>query len=416
MPAMATDALGLMRHAERTLGSFFWTRGGFGRSNLYCLLPDVFSIFKNKFTTSTYMQDVVPDLFGSALIAQDGAAHHHLRSAMNTPFLPRGLSAAQVGAMFGELIERRVRSWRERPELQILAETRELVLAGMFKLLGVPESDLSSWRKHYETFMLLAINLPLEFPGSPRRRGLRSRAWLDEHLMAFIEEARRNPDTPGLLAALVHARDEEGGQLTDRELVDNLRLLVLAGHETSASTMAWMVVMLAQHPEAWDALCAEAVAAGAVPQTSQDLKNLPYAEAVFRETLRLHPPVATDARRALVDFELAGRPVKAGTMVGCSIIHLSRHSTLYERPDDFVPQRWVGRNESVSPVELVQFGGGPHFCLGYHLAWLEIVQFAVALALTFHPLGARPRLVGRPPRMRYLPLLHPSAGTRVKFA
>ncbi len=270
--------------------------------------------------------------------------------------------------------------------------------------------------------MLLALNLPIDLPGLPRRRGKEAKDWLDEHLRVFIRAAREHPHLQhpqhrqeGFLAALVAGRDEGGAGLSDDELVDNLRLLVLAGHETSASTMAWMVIMMADRPDVWDAVCAEATAAKAIPRSPKELRDFPYAEAVFRETLRLHPPVASDARKALVDFELAGGTVPAGTMVNMSILHLSRHPSLYDDPDAFKPERWVGRGEGVSPIELVQFGGGPHFCLGYHLAWMEIVQFAVALALAMRAKNLRPRIVGPRPKMRYLPLLHPSAGTRIAF-
>jgi cytochrome P450 len=415
LPAIATDYLGLLRRAEREVGPFFYLRSGFERPVLNCLHPDVFSIFKNKVTTSTYLLELLPDLFGISLIAQDGPVHQHMRSAMNGPFLPRGLTAAEVGPLLADIIERRVRSWGDRREIKILHETRELVLAVMFRLLGVPETNLSTWREKYEEFMLLAINLPIDFPGLPRHRGKRARAWLDEHLLGFIREARREPQATGILPALVAGRDEGGAGLSDVELIDNLRLLVLAGHETSASTMAWMMIKLAERPDVWDALCAEAKAGGAIPQSPKELRAFPYAEAVFRETLRLHPPVAFDARRALVPFELAGRTIEAGEMLNIAIIHLSRHESLYESPDDFKPERWLGRSGGISPIEMVQFGGGPHFCLGYHLAWMEIVQFGVAVALAMCKQNLRPRIVGARPKMRYLPLLHPSAGTRVAF-
>jgi cytochrome P450 len=419
LPAIASDYLGLVRRGERDIGPFFWLKAGFDVENLVCVDPAVFSIFRNKVTTSTYLQELLPDLFGISLIAQDGAVHQHMRSAMNAPFLPRGLTAAEVGPLLAGLIERRVRPWREKKEVTVLAETRELVLAVMFRLLGVPETNLSAWRERYEDFMLLAINLPLELPGLPKYRGRRAREWLDQQLLEFIRVARARPASEvdsagGILPAIVAGRDDGGAFLSDAELVDNLRLLVLAGHETSASTMAWMVIMMAQRPEVWDALSAEAVAAGGIPQSPKELRSFPYAEAVFRETLRLYPPVANDTRRALVDFDLAGQTVRAGENISVSIMHLSRHPSTYDRPDEFVPQRWLGRTEAVSALELVQFGGGPHFCLGYHLAWMEIVQFAVGLALAMR--GLRPRIVGPAPQIRYLPLLHPSAKTRVEFA
>jgi cytochrome P450 len=235
MPAIATDYLGLIRRAERELGPLFWIELGFGRRSLHALLPESFTLFKNKVTTSAYMQEgFLGEVFGISMIAQDGPTHQHMRSAMNTPFLPRGLSSSEIGAVFAEMIERRVSGWRERGELRILAETRELVLGLMFRMLGVPEADMSEWRRHYEDFMLLTINLPLDLPGMPRYRGRRARAWLRERLLGFIREARARPDAPGLLTMLVHARDEDGELMSDDELIDNLRLLVLAGHETSA--------------------------------------------------------------------------------------------------------------------------------------------------------------------------------------
>lgn len=415
LPAIASDYLGLIRKAERDVGKFFWLKSGAVIENLNCLDPEVFTIFKNKVTTSTYLQGMLPDLFGTSLIAQDGPVHYHMRSAMNAPFLPRGLTAAEVGPLLAGMIERRIFEWREKGQVTVLAETREMVLAIMFRLLGVPETNLSAWREHYENFMLLALNLPLDVPGSPRRRGVRARDWLDEQCLQFIHRARQNPDDEGLLPALVAGRDERGTGLSDRELLDNIRLLVLAGHETSASTMAWMVIMMAQRPEVWDAVCAEATAAGGIPQSPKELRAFPYAEAVFRETLRLHPPVATDSRRVLSDFELGGRTVRQGENVTISIMHFARDPDSYDRPDEFLPERWLGRNEAVSATELVQFGGGPHFCLGYHLAWMEIVQFAVALALVMKGRDLRPALVGPPPKIRYLPLLHPSPKTKIAF-
>jgi cytochrome P450 len=415
LPAIAGDYLGLVRRAAQEVGPFFWLRSGFAAPTLTCVDPEVFSIFRNKVTTSTYLQELLPDLFGVSLIAQDGPVHQHMRSAMNAPFLPRGLTAAEVGPLLAGIIEQRVSGWRDRGEVTILAETRELVLAIMFRLLGVPETNLSAWRERYEHFMLLSINLPFDFPGSPHRRGRRARAWLNEQLLEIVARARAQPQATGILPAIVAGRDEGGAGLSDDELVDNLRLLVLAGHETSASTMAWMVIKLAERPDVWERICEEALAAGGVPQSPKELRSFPYAEAVFRETLRLHPPVAFDGRRALVDFELAGRTVRAGDTVTISIVHLSRDASTYTRPDEFMPERWLGRAEQPSAIELAQFGGGPHFCLGYHLAWMEIVQFGVALALAMRRRGLRPTIVGEAPKMRYLPLLHPSAKTRVAF-
>jgi cytochrome P450 len=415
MRSIHNDYLGLVRRAEQQLGSMFWLELGFGQRALQVMQPDAHQLFKNKLLTSAHLTDMLGELFGKSIIAQDGPAHHHARTAMNPAFSPKGLSATELGCVFADMIEQRVRKWPEQGEIKLLAEMRELVLGLMFRLLGVPLDELPAWRVHYEDLMLLALRVPFDVPGSPLRRGRRAQAWLNERLMGFVTQARREPGAPGLVNMLVHARDEQGECLSDEELVDNLRLLVLAGHETSASTLSWMLSLLAEHPHVWDALCREARAFGHVPRSPKDVRKFPVAEALFRETLRLYPPVHLDTRRASVDFELEGRTVTAGSDVIIPIIHLCRLPSLYAEADSFRPERWLGRTEALSQVELVQFGGGPHFCLGYHLAWMEIVQVAVAIALVLDGKGLRPVLPSGLPAMRYLPLLHPSSRGRVAF-
>ena len=415
LPALALDSLGLLRRVERELGPIFWIDQGFGHHVLYCLDPAGFEIMRNRATSSAVLTSVVGDFLGDSMLVHDGARHQHLRSAMGGPFTPRGLTALELGPLFAATIRERVARWRGRGEVRILAETRELAIELMFRMMGIRERDLATWREHYESFVLLALNVPIDLPGLPRWRGRRAKAWLDTQLLARIRAARAHDGEPGLLRELVHARDEGGLELGDADLIDNLRFLVLAGHETSATVMAWMVIELARRPDLWARLGEEA-AAGDVPVTPKELRSFPIAEAIFRESLRLHPPASMDARIVTGDLELLGRPIPTGAMVGVSLAHLSRHPDLFADGDAFAPERWLDRKWPLSPLELAQFGGGPHFCLGYHLAWMEIVQFAVALAQAMRGAGLRPVLCGGPPRTHYLPLSHPAPGTRVRFA
>lgn len=415
LPALRTDALGLFRLAERELGPHFWIDSGFGQRMLHCIQPDVFSVFKTRSGSSGYLADQYGMLFTGTIFVLDGEAHQHIRSAMSSPFAPRGLTDAAVGDVIASIVERRVRTFVGR-EVPILQETREAALEVMFRIVGIRDPDLTTWRRRYEDLAFLLLRFPFDFPGSPTRRGVAARTWLDDRLGVLVRAARVDEADTGLLATLSRARDDDGRPLDERELVTNLRILLLAGHETSASTMAWLTTHLARRPDIWDRLCAEAEAAGELPRTPREARSFPLAEAVFREALRLYPPVITDARRVVSSFELAGRTIPEGVLAGIPILHLSRSPAQYDRPDEFDPDRWLGREQPPTPLELIQFGGGPHFCLGYHLAWLEIVQFTAALALHLGRRGLRPRLAGAPPEMRYLPLLHPPKETRVVFS
>ncbi len=414
VPVLYNDTLELVRRAERELGSFFWLDQGFGHRTLYCVEPEVFDIFRNRVTSSEFLAKISSDFLGEAMIVHDGPRHHHMRSAMNGPFTPKGLGANEVGAVLAETIRDRVARWPQRGEFKLLAQTRELALALIFRMMGIEDHELGEWRDHYEEFMLIALNLPINLPGLPRWRGLRAKAWLDAKLLGLVRAARGRQDGKGLLWELVHAKDEGGLHLSDQELLDNIRLLLLAGHETTATVMAWMVIELAGQPALWEQLGDEA-AANELPTTPKDLKLFPLAEAIFRESLRLHTPVAMDARMVTGEIEMAGRRIPQGTMLGVCLSHLSRHPALYANGDEFMPSRWLARKQPISPIEIAQFGGGPHFCLGYHVAWMEGVQFAVALAKTMRAARLRPILCGGAPTVRYLPLAHPNPRARVRF-
>lgn len=417
LPALATDTLAFIRGAERRHGPLFFIESGFDARMLICAHPEAFDVFKSKVASSGYMgEGALGEMFGSAVITQDGAVHHRMRAVLNGPFTPRGLSAAEVGPLVAGIVERRAARFMRGEPLRVLAETRELALDVIFRVVGIEDDELGAWRRSYADALLLLVNLPLDLPGTPHWRGRRGKAWVDARLLESVRAARARPPRDGLLSALAHGRGADGETLSDGELVDNLRLVMLAGHETSASVMAWIIGMLAERRALWERLTEEVRALGRVPVSPADLRALPFTEALFREVLRLYPPVTNDARETTGELELSGRTIPKGTRVGIPILHLSRHRDLHERPDELRPERWLDRKRGITPLELMQFGGGPHFCLGYHLAWMEIMQLMAALALAASERGLAPRLASAPPTPRYLPLLHPSGSLRVAFA
>jgi cytochrome P450 len=413
IPAVVYGLPDLIRRAREQVGPVYWLTMGSSQWILVCTGPEAFELFKSKSFTSAHLPEMAPLVAGNSVLSQDGAAHRHLRSAMNGPFVPRGLSASKVGAMMAGALDERVARWIAQGKARVLPEVQEVALEIIFRMLGVDPGELPAWRVQYRALLLANLGIKVMFPGSPAHRAARAKAWIDARFRRLIAAARAAPDAEGLLAELARGKDDDGKGLDDEELLDNLRLLVLGGHETISATMSWIVIMLAARPDLWDALSAEAAQAPEVPTTPQAARAFPFAEGLFREAVRLHPPFGLITRVAVEPCTLHGKTIPVGTIIGIDLWSLGRDAALYPEPDDFRPARWLGRSGGPAPIEIAQFGAGPHFCLGYHLAWLEAVQLSVALARALGRAGKRPRLRGALPGPIFVPTEHPPAKTVV---
>jgi cytochrome P450 len=415
IPQLIRDLPGLLRGCERA-GPLCWLDLMRGPKQLLSTREEAFTVFRNRETSSKNLANAGGQLLGRSLLIFDGSPHRRMRGAMAAPFTPRGLNAASAGALIREVVEPRVAAWAQRDEVALTEETREFAVDVIFRMMGIPSSELSAWRHQFEEMMMLGLPLEWDLPGLPRRRGMNAKRWIDARLETFIAQARgRSPDAD-LVAAMVHGRDEQGSGLSHEELLDNLRILVFAGHETTASIMAWMTLELAAHPEYWHRAVDEALAADGPPTTAEELTRFPLMESIFRETLRLHPPVALDSRETETEIELFGTKIPPGMVVGCSLYSVGRNPDRYPEPDRFNPDRWATLGRKPGALETAQFGGGPHFCLGYHMAWLEAVQFGVTLARTLGQRNLGPVLVGgKLPKSVWFPVSRPPAGTRVRL-
>jgi cytochrome P450 len=152
------------------------------------------------------------------------------------------------------------------------------------------------------------------------------------------------------------------------EMVDQVAIFFLAGHETSASALAWALYLLATHPEAQERAAAEA--AGLRPEFGT-LGGLRFTRDAFREALRLYPPVPMMVRETTGREVFRGRTVKPGAQVVISPWHLHRHERIWDRPDDFDPDRWAGEGRGTAREGFLPFSRGPRVCPGAGFAMLE---------------------------------------------
>ncbi len=189
-----------------------------------------------------------------------------------------------------------------------------------------------------------------------------------------------------LLGLLLTARDPQTGEgLSEAEINANIVTFIGAGHETTASALTWSLYLLSQHPDwraAVEAEVDEALAASIDAPGAID--RLVRTRATFEEALRLYPPAATLSREAIGPDEINGRPIRAGDTVIVSPWVLHRHTTLWERPDEFAPERFMpGRREAIDRFAYLPFGAGPRVCIGMGFAMREGVIILATLLRHF---------------------------------
>jgi cytochrome P450 len=209
---------------------------------------------------------------------------------------------------------------------------------------------------------------------------------LDTLVYRFIRERRQaGGEKQDLLSILIHARDEEGTRMTDKQLRDEAMTLFLAGHETTALTLTWTWHLLATHPHVEEQLRAElGEVLGGRPPSVADLPRLRYAEQVVQEAMRLFPAAYTVGREALRDMELGGFHVPRGMTLMMPQWVLHRDPRFWDEPETFRPERWTApATKQRPPFAYFPFGGGPRQCIGNSFAMMESVLVLATIAQRF---------------------------------
>ncbi len=207
---------------------------------------------------------------------------------------------------------------------------------------------------------------------SPWGRMNQQRRKIDDLIYAEIEERRLQPDASrtDILSLMMAARDENGQPMTNEELRDELMTLLFAGHESTATALAWAFYWIHHLPSVRQKLLQELDSLGENPDP-MEISRLPYLSAVCQETLRIYPVgTQTFARQVLTPVELMGHQLEPGTAVFASIYLTHRREDLYPEPLQFKPERFLERQ--FSPYEYLPFGGGSRRCIGLALAQLEM--------------------------------------------
>ncbi len=401
-----------MEHWRRVLGETFSGRF-YGPGELVFISdpPSLKALFAaDRVNTIAPGRNIIlrPLLGPGSLLLQEGEEHLRRRKLMLPPFHGERMRAYE--SVIAEATERAIASWPQGEEFALhpsmQAITLEVILRAVF---GVEDAERRGELRDGLVEILGATASPVAVgliaPGTRRlpmyRRLNELRRRTDEVLYAEIAERRRDSEAGArddILSLLVTARFEDGSAMDDTELRDQLMTLLLAGHETTATGLAWAFDLLVHHPEALERLRAELEAG-----------ERGYLDAVVNESLRVRPVVPFTGRELRATAELGGYELPAGTVVMAGIYLAHTRGDVYAEPYAFRPERFLG-DDAPETFAWIPFGGGTRRCIGAAFAQFEM-RVVIETVLRSVRMRAASSSLERPVRRNVT--LSPANGTRV---
>ncbi|MGC1853545.1 MAG: cytochrome P450 [Solirubrobacterales bacterium] len=372
----ARDPLGFLIRFQRRYGDVFTVRFPFFERLVYladpALVKEVFTGSPEQLHAGEANATVLePALGPNSVLTLDEAPHMRQRKLLLPPF--HGERIQRYGKLIREVTLREMENWPVGEPFALRPHTQRITLAVIMRaVFGVHDEDrLQRFEGLIEEFSA-RVNMITAFPPlrrnlgrwSPWGRFLRAREALDAFVYEEIalrraENAGEGESPDDVLSLLLQARHEDGGPMSDAELRDELVTILGAGHETTATALAWAMERLLRYPQVLAKL-RDSVAAG-----EDD-----YLEATVKETLRARPVIVDVARKLTAPLRIGGYEVPAGCYVLPAIAALHYREDLFPEPEEFRPERFL--EDKPDTYAWIPFGGGVRRCIGAAFAEYEM--------------------------------------------
>jgi cytochrome P450 len=411
------DQLAFIERARREYGDVVWMRFLYVPA-LFLYHPDDIEYVlttnpKNFIKSMSLRSNFFQRLVGNGLLTSQGEEWKRARR-LSQPAFHRERVGSYANVMV-DYTNRLTARWREGDtrdiHIDMMRLTLEIVVQCLFSAdVSHDVDDVGATLKELvkpfaaQATLSWILNNRLPTPAHFRFHGLAKK--IDNVVYRIIAERRTiGKDEGDLLSMLLAARDEDGSQMSDRQLRDEVMTLFLAGHETTALTLAWSWYLLGSNPDAERKFHAELdEVLGDRAPTAADLPRLKFTEQIAKECLRLYPPAYGLGREAINDCEISGYQIRAGTQVFMFQWATQRDPRFYDEPEAFRPERWTEDfTESLPRYAYFPFGGGPRACIGASFAMMEIVLCLAAIGQKFrleldpnHPVSIYPAMSLRP--------------------
>lgn len=385
-----------------------------GPAQMKSILQDNFEDWRK----SPLIQRMLRPVLGDAILTAHGESWRRQRMTLQPAFLKRRLDPfapimAEASAMAVERLKH-----PQTPEIMSVMSDATFAVIERVLFSDVEGFDRGEVR--------LAIEILLEEIGRMRLTDLAPvPEWTPRLMTARAGKARKvfrravegqiarrraaSDAGSDLLGLLLTVRDEETGEgLSDTDIRDSVMTFVAAGHETTGIALTWALYLLANQPQAQARLREEAHAVlGDGPASAEHVSQLYFTRQVLEEAMRLYPPAPMVARRAVRATEICGRPVRKGDVALLAFYCLHRHTTLWDEPDSFDPDRWLRDRRPTDRYQFLAFGGGPRACIGMGFAMMEAI---IMLATMVRDLEFSPQADARAVELAMQVTLRPAGG------
>ena len=387
---LAENPLALLMDLGARYGDLVRCPSPYGQSYLYNHPKYVRHFFHSHNYERTKLLKIA---LGDGTLSSDGAIWREQRRIVQPAFQPervRGFADLMVSEALGAAAR-----WQAQGVVDVDEQMMRLTL--LIAVRALFSADVSEDVEEISDALTLVIRdlgiltstlfaVPVSFDPMRNRRLKGALAALDKVVFRIIEARRKQPGERGdLLDMLLLAEDPEtGARLDDQRLRDEAVTMLVAGHETTATSLTWAWALLAQHPEQEARFHAELDQLEGRPPTVDDLPRLGFTRGVLQESMRLYPPVWTIARRVKQDEVLDGYQILGDSAAFVCPYMLHRHPAFWSEPERFDPTRFDdARGPTVDRYAYVPFARGPHMCAGHHFATQEGTLILAALGQRF---------------------------------
>jgi cytochrome P450 len=376
------DPLGMSQALVERYGRVFRRQdfGGWGVTMIGPEANELVMFNKDKiFSSSLGWNPVLENLFPNGLMLMDFDEHRIHRKALSVAF-----KTEPMRFYLGELnagITRGIAGWPDQGTFKFYPAIKALTLdLAAASFLGVPWGpDAEKINRAFVDMVLASVSIVRKpLPLTQMRRGVKGREFMSAFFGREIPK-RRGVAGDDIFTQICNTSDDDGVALSDQAIIDHMNFLMMAAHDTTTSSITSTVHFLGQHPEWQDAIRAEINAIKAETGgelTYETLGRMEVLEMVFKESIRLIPPVPSMPRRAIKDFVFMNHRVPAGSHVGISPMVTHRLEEFWPMPEKFDPTRFTAENsKNRHKYAWVPFGGGGHMCLGLHFAYMQVKSF-----------------------------------------